>query len=57
MEHAIRILEFEKTLLEKCLEGWPESSKVNYSAAFKQRNVKLKQINDAIALIKSKPTS
>jgi uncharacterized protein YukE len=50
MEEAIIILEKEKQLLEDCLKGWKSE---NYPDAFKQRNKKLAEINQALNLIKN----
>jgi len=50
MEEAIIILEKEKQLLEDCLKGWKSE---NYPDAFKQRNKKLSEINQALNLIKN----
>jgi len=50
MEEAIIILKKEKQLLEDCLKGWKSE---NYPDAFKQRNKKLAEINQALNLIKN----
>ena len=50
MEEAIIILEKEKKLLEDCLKGWKSE---NHPDAFKQRNKKLAEINQALNLIKN----
>jgi len=50
MNEAIFILEREQYLLEQCLKGWnPE----NHPEAFKQRNKKLKEIEEAIKILKN----
>lgn len=45
MNYAVFILEKEKGYLEKCLSEWQSE---NYPDAKKERNAKLKSINDAI---------
>jgi hypothetical protein len=49
MNEAIYILEREKYLLEQCLKGFDVEK---YSEAFKQRNDKLKYINNALEKLK-----
>lgn len=51
MNYAIEILEKEKQLLEDCLKGW---NKENYSEAFKDRNSKLKDIENSIKTLVTK---
>jgi len=50
MNEAIFILEREKKLLEYCLKGWKSE---NHPEAFKQRNKKLKEINNALEILKN----
>lgn len=49
MNEAVFILEREKKLLEDCLKGWESE---NHPEAFKQRNKKLKEINNALEILK-----
>lgn len=49
MNEAIHILEQHKTILLDCLKGFNDKE---YPEAFKNRNKKLKEINEAIYLIK-----
>ena len=51
MNEAIFILEREKQLLNDCLKGWKSE---NHTEAFKQRNKKLSEINEAIEILKQK---
>ena len=51
MNYAIRILEIEKQLLENCLK---EFKNENYKEAFKDRNNKLKDIDNAIQTLITK---
>ena len=50
MEYAIEILEKDRQLLIRCLEGCPFTL---YPEAHKDRNKKLKDINEAIELLKN----
>ena len=50
MNEAIFILEREKKQLQECLKGWSLDS---HPEAFKQRNKKLKDIEDALALLRT----
>ena len=50
MKEPLFILEREKKLLENCLKGF---NKEEYPEAFKQRNKKLKEINNAIEILKN----
>jgi len=51
MKYAIKILEQEKQLLQDCLKDWKEE---DYSEAFKNRNKKLKDIEEAIQTLITK---
>jgi hypothetical protein len=48
MNEAIFILKREKRLLEDCLKSWKSEE---HQEAFKQRNKKLKEINNAIEIL------
>ena len=50
MNEAIFILEREQYLLEQCLKGWKTEK---HPEAFKQRNKKLKEIKEAIKILKN----
>jgi len=50
MNEAIFILEREKKLLEDCIKEWHNHS---HPEAFKQRNKKLKEINNALEILKN----
>lgn len=54
MNEAIFILKREKRLLEQCLKTWVSKS---HPEAFKQRNKKLKEINNAIEILIHNETS
>lgn len=50
MNYAIELLEKEKILIQKALEGWePE----HFPEAFKDRNKKLKNINEALEKLRA----
>jgi hypothetical protein len=51
MKYAIKILEKEKQLLEDCLKDWKIE---NYPEAFKDRNNKLRDIDNAIQTLITK---
>jgi hypothetical protein len=51
MDYAIEVLENDKRLLEKCLSEWES---IEYPEAKKQREKRLRSINNAINKIKIK---
>lgn len=51
MNYAVKILEEEKTRLEKCLNEWESE---NYQEAKKEREKRLNDINNAINKINEK---
>tara|TARA_R110001606_G_scaffold240837_1_gene388863 strand:- start:576 stop:737 length:162 start_codon:yes stop_codon:yes gene_type:complete len=51
MNYAIQTLEDEKAIIEKCLSKW---DKDHYPQAYADRNRKIKEINEALEILKSK---
>lgn len=52
MNYAILVLEKEKQVLETALKGWSNSAKEEYSVAYENHLLELKQLEKAISSLK-----
>ena len=50
MKYAIQTLEDEKAIIEKCLTNW---DKYHYPQAHMERNQRIKEINQALEILKT----
>jgi len=53
MDYAIRILKKEKYILDNVLKSWPSVHKTKHSAVWRDRNRRLKSIEEAIELLEN----
>lgn len=53
MNYAILVLEKEKQVLETALKSWSESAKNEYSIAYENHILELKQLEKAILCLKA----